>query len=69
MKLPMALMSSAASKGIFAIACLCVALGFMGCEQQGPAEEAGEKIDEAAASAGERMDEVQESLREDGESR
>jgi hypothetical protein len=35
-----------------AVVALAVALGTAGCEQKGPAEKAGEKIDHAVATAG-----------------
>lgn len=38
--------------------------GIVGCEQQGPAEEAGEEIDESVEEAGEQMEEAGEQLEE-----
>ncbi|MFO8084932.1 MAG: hypothetical protein R6U27_11505 [Desulfobacterales bacterium] len=35
-------------------------IGALGCEQEGPAEKAGEKIDESVEQAGEKMEEAQE---------
>lgn len=35
-------------------------IGALGCEQKGPAERAGEKIDEAAEQAGEKAEELKE---------
>jgi hyperosmotically inducible periplasmic protein len=35
-------------------------IGTLGCEQKGPAEKAGEKVDEAAEQAGEKMEEAGE---------
>jgi hyperosmotically inducible protein len=35
-------------------------IGALGCEQKGPAEKAGEKVDEAAEQAGEKMEEAGE---------
>lgn len=35
-----------------------------GCEQQGPAEKAGEQIDEAVESAGEKIEEAGDKIRE-----
>ena len=42
---------------LFALGCGAV---LTGCEQQGPAEEAGEEIDEAVEDAGEEIDEAAE---------
>jgi hypothetical protein len=41
--------------------------GIVGCEQQGPAEEAGEEIDENVEEAGESMEEAGEQLKEEAE--
>jgi hyperosmotically inducible periplasmic protein len=35
-------------------------IGAIGCEQEGPAEKTGEKIDEAAEQAGEKAEELKE---------
>jgi hyperosmotically inducible protein len=35
-------------------------IGALGCEQKGPAEKAGEKVDEAAEQAGEKMEDAGE---------
>ena len=51
-----------AAKGFFVTALLIAALGILGCEKQGPAEEAGEKIDQAADDAGNKMEEAKQSL-------
>jgi hyperosmotically inducible protein len=51
-----------ASKGFFVTALLVAALGILGCENQGPAEEAGEKIDQTAEDAGDKMEETKQSL-------
>lgn len=40
-------------------------LALIGCEQEGPAERAGEKIDEAVESAGERLEEAGDKVREE----
>ncbi|HNR50504.1 MAG TPA: hypothetical protein PKI80_02875, partial [Deltaproteobacteria bacterium] len=42
-------------------------LGFPGCEQQGPAERAGEQVDEAVEEGGEQLQEGQEQLEDTGE--
>jgi len=39
-------------------------LTLTGCEQQGPAETAGEKIDNAMESAGEKMEKAGDSIRD-----
>ncbi len=44
-------------------ACLTI-LALIGCEQQGPAEKAGEKIDNAVRDAGEAMEEAGEKIKE-----
>lgn len=41
--------------------------GIAGCEQQGPAEEAGEEIDESVEETGEEMEETGEQLEEQTE--
>jgi outer membrane lipoprotein-sorting protein len=38
-------------------------IGALGCEQKGPAEKAGEKVDEAAEQAGEKMEEAGEKMK------
>ena len=38
-------------------------IGALGCEQKGPAEKTGEKIDEAAEEAGEKMEEAGEKMK------
>ena len=46
---------------------LCASLMFTvftGCEQEGPAEKAGEKIDEAVENAGEAMEEAGEEIQD-----
>jgi hypothetical protein len=40
---------------------------FVACEQQGPAEEAGEKIDEAAEEAAEKVEEAGDAMEETAE--
>ncbi len=52
------------SKGLLVIAFLFAMLGLASCEKQGPAEEAGEKIDQTAEDAGDTMDETKKSLTE-----
>ncbi len=47
---------------VLAISALLVAL--VGCEQQGPAEQAGEKIDNATEQAGENMEKAGEAIQD-----
>ena len=55
-------------KGAFTILVAAViALGIWGCEQQGPAERAGEQVDEAVEEGGEQLQEGQEQLEDTGE--
>ena len=46
----------------FIVFSLAFALGFAGCQQEGPAEKAGRKIDQAAKKAGEKTEEVRKAL-------
>lgn len=50
---------------------LCMIIALPACEEQGPAEKAGEQIDEAAEEAKEKLSEVgedvQEAVKEGGE--
>ncbi len=55
------------SKGLFLIAFLSVVLGLVGCQKEGPAEETGKKIDQAAEKAGDKMDAAKASLSERAE--
>jgi hypothetical protein len=50
-------------------ATLIVLLGFalIACEQEGPAEEAGEKVDEAVEEASEKVEEAGEAVEEKAE--
>jgi hypothetical protein len=51
------------SKMILLSVCFSVSLwGFLGCEQQGPAEKAGETIDETMEEAGETVEETGEEI-------
>jgi hyperosmotically inducible protein len=45
---------------LLALSCLTVVLGLAGCEQEGPAEKAGKKIDRAGESAGQTVDKTAE---------
>jgi hyperosmotically inducible protein len=47
---------------LFLLILLSAVFGIAGCEQQGPAEEAGQKIDQTAEDAGEKMNEAKQSL-------
>ena len=50
------------------ILCLLLAIvfiaAFVACEQEGPAEQAGEKIDEAVEEAGDKMEEAGDAIEE-----
>lgn len=54
---------------LFNILCallLALSVGMLaGCEEQGPAEEAGEEIDEAVEEAGDEMEEAAEEVEEE----
>ncbi|HBP89623.1 MAG: hypothetical protein KC592_14405 [Nitrospira sp.] len=39
-------------------------LGVMACEQEGPAERAGERVDESMEKAGEKMEEAGENIQD-----
>jgi hypothetical protein len=43
---------------------LLLAFGFAGCEREGPAERAGEEIDETMEETGDRMEETAEGVEE-----
>jgi hyperosmotically inducible protein len=43
---------------------IAVMLGAVGCEQEGPAERAGEKIDHAAERAGDKIEQASEKAAE-----
>jgi hyperosmotically inducible protein len=47
-----------------AIACLSAVLAMVGCEQKGPAEKAGERIDNATEKAGKDMDSAKSAVSE-----
>ena len=40
-------------------------VSFVGCRDEGPAEKAGKKIDEAASKAGDAIDDVKDKLSDD----
>lgn len=46
---------------------LLFSLPLIGCEQEGPAERAGEEIDEAVEEAGETLEEAGEAIEETGD--
>lgn len=50
-----------------AILALFLALGLAACEREGPAERAGENIDEAAEDAGEAVDDAMEEAEDEVE--
>lgn len=43
---------------MLALLMACVALPFTGCKQEGPAEEAGEAVDEAVENAGDAVEDA-----------
>lgn len=51
-----------ALQSLFLLILLSAVFGIAGCEQQGPAEEAGQKIDQTAEDAGDKMNEAKQSL-------
>jgi len=55
-------MNSSARVSMAASLALVFASGMTGCEQEGPAEKAGQEIDQAAETAGEKMEGSKESL-------
>jgi hypothetical protein len=53
---------------LLSILLVVVLLGaFVACEQEGPAEQAGEKIDEAVEEAGDQMEEAGDAVEEKAE--
>jgi hyperosmotically inducible protein len=44
------------AKSLFALSCLSAVLVLTACEQKGPAEKAGQKIDQAADSVGKKLE-------------
>lgn len=54
---------------LVAMCVLTTGLFFAACEEQGPAERAGERMDETAERMGESMEEMGESVEESGEGR
>jgi len=49
-------------RGFFIVFLLAFVLGFSGCQQEGPAEKAGQKIDQATEKAGEKTETTGEYL-------
>lgn len=49
------------------VCCALLAINLVACEQQGPAERAGEKVDEAVEETKETMEEVGEDMQEAAE--
>jgi len=56
-----------AKKLAIALLMTLIAGGLIACDDQGPAEEAGESIDESAEEAGESMEELGENMEEAAE--
>lgn len=50
-----------------AVLCLVFALAVIGCERDGPAEQAGENIDEAAEKAGDKLEQAGDEIEEAAE--
>jgi hyperosmotically inducible protein len=53
--------------GLMTSLILVFALGLLGCEQEGPAERAGQSIDRTAEKAGDKMEEAKEAASEKAE--
>jgi hyperosmotically inducible protein len=51
---------SLSSKGFFIVLLLSFVLGLAGCQQEGPVEKAGKKVDKAAEKAGDKIDKTLE---------
>ncbi len=52
-------------KRILMLACFAGSLFFVvGCEQEGPAERAGERVDESMEKAGEKMEQAGENIQD-----
>ncbi len=47
-------------RGFFIVFLLAFVLGLAGCQQEGPGEKAGKKIDKAAEKAGDKIDKAVE---------
>ncbi|AJY52436.1 MULTISPECIES: hypothetical protein [Halomonadaceae] len=61
------MMTQVAKKLAIALFMALMAGGLIACDDQGPAEEAGENIDDAAEDAGESMEELGEDMEESAE--
>lgn len=48
------------SKGFLAVFLLAAVLGLSACKQEGPAERAGEKVDQTVEQTGEKIDEARD---------
>lgn len=49
-------------KPLLGAVCIAFVISIAGCEQEGPAEEAGKEIDQAAEKAGEELEEAGEDI-------
>ena len=58
---------SPSSRSFCVVFLLSIFLGLFGCEQQGGAEKAGEKIDQAVEKVGEKMEAAKEAVSESAE--
>lgn len=54
-------------RGFFIVFCLALIFGLAGCQQEGTAEKAGQKIDKAAESTGQKIDKMGETVAEKAE--
>lgn len=52
------------TRGISLLLALLLSMSMAGCEQEGPAEEAGEEIDQAIEKAGDELEEAGDKLEE-----
>jgi len=53
------------NKYVLAVCVSVLAFGFVGCEKQGPAEKAGEEIDEAVGAAGNKVEKAADEVKEE----
>jgi hyperosmotically inducible periplasmic protein len=49
-------------RSLFIVLFLSTVLGLTGCQQKGPAEKAGQKIDQATESAGQKVEKAGEAI-------
>lgn len=58
------IISTSLRKTIYVLLLAMLTLGFVGCEKKGPAERAGESIDEAAEDLGNKIEDACEDVKE-----